>query len=65
MKERGRLTVHQRIVRAAHLCTGIRLTPREVTELNYDDAIKTCSDGDCEIDGRCGTCLRVKCNCGA
>lgn len=45
---RKKLTVHQRIMRAAKNCTGMRLSPDEVYVLSLDDAISTCAMEDDE-----------------
>lgn len=42
------LTPHQKIMRAARNCTGLRLTADEVRHLAGDDAIATCATNDDE-----------------
>lgn len=48
----GKLTPHQKIMRAAKRETGLRLTAEEVYDLSRDDAIATCAAND---DERAGT----------
>lgn len=58
-----RLTQHQRIMRAAFGGTGVRLSAQDAHELSRDDAISTAATNDCERDGRCDGCYRVRCIC--
>ncbi len=44
----GKLTPHQRIMRAAKKGTGIRLSAEEVRLLSADDAIEACAANDDE-----------------
>lgn len=47
---KARLTPYQKIMRAAKLGRGVRLTADEVFEMSMDDAISTCALGDDEPD---------------
>jgi hypothetical protein len=45
------LTPWQKIMRAAHRGTGLRLSPDEVGELSADAAIATVAGNDCDTQG--------------
>lgn len=50
--EPRKLTPHQRIMRAAAECRGIRLSEDEVHQLAMDDAIAAVADSDDERGGK-------------
>jgi hypothetical protein len=48
---RRKLTPWQKIVRAGHYGTGLRLTAKEIWELRMDGAISTKAGNDCDQQG--------------
>lgn len=49
-RKRKRLTPYQKIVRAGQYGRGLKLTGKEIAELNMDDAILTVARNDDELD---------------
>ena len=59
----NKLTVYEKICRAARNGRGLRLTDEEIAALDQNHAVRATAQNDAEDAGRCVDCFYGDCRC--